>query len=135
MSKTKPQAREPIRVVVSANKATLPRRVAVEKPDGCRYVVDFPAGRPMLLIGEAECRAVDKDVAGGVMLELEIPERHVDDLLAALADKQALAKIAALQNAVRELSVELNDGKKPKFTVGHDGDLEEHDFDDDLVEA
>ena len=135
MSKTKPQAREPIRVVVSAHKATLPRRVSVEKPDGCRYTVAFPAGHPMLLIGEAECRAVDNDVATGVMLEVELPDRHVDDLLAALADKQALAKIAELQNAVRELGAELNNGTKPKFTIGRDGELEVNEFDDDLVEA
>lgn len=134
--KGQPTARLPIRVVVSASATLMPRRVGIDKPDGTRYVISFANGQPVLLIGEAECRAVDQDVSSGVMREVRLPEHHADNLLATLVDQCAAERIAELENAVRELSVQLNgDGKQPKFTVNPAGDLEEHDFDDELVEA
>jgi hypothetical protein len=115
----------------------MPRRVGVPKPDGTRYIIPFASGQPVLLVGEAECRAVDADVKSGVMLEVQIPERHADDLLAALVDKLAADRIAGLQEAVRQLNVQLNEeGKKPKFTVSRDGEIEEHDVEiDELQEV
>lgn len=127
-AKSQPVARLPIRVVASANNQSMPRRVGVPKPDGTRYIIPFANGQPVLLVGEAECRAVDDDVRSGVMLEVRLPERHADQLLAALIDKHAAGRIAELQEAVRQLNVQLNDeGQQPKFTIDHDGELEEHD--------
>lgn len=102
MAKKPPAARLTARVVASTSKMDVPRNIRITKADGTYYIVQAHPGEPILVLGESECRSLDCDVASGSLRELKLTDEQAEALLESLVQSAAVARIAELEQEVRD---------------------------------
>jgi hypothetical protein len=94
-------------VVHSAPRDHAAKRRTVTPAMGAPYTMTLPPGQPVLLIGDDEIAAVQKDLASPTMATLTLEPEQVQRILGDLVEKASADEISRLRQRVASLETRL----------------------------
>jgi hypothetical protein len=94
-------------VVHSVPRDHAAKRRTVNPKMGAPYTMELPPGKPMLLIGDDEIAAIQKDLAAETMQTLTLTPEQAQRILGDLCEKAAANEISKLRQRVAGLEAKL----------------------------